>query len=364
LRRNRHCGLDPQSQILKRENMKILSNKPTITRKELEGVLDCLIHDELNSGGSVKAFESAVSEITEFKYPLAVNSLVSAYMLIFKALEIGPDDEVIIPSFFNSAAISALKLTGGIAKPVDSYESSVFSTKEQIREKITDRTKAIIAGDIFGFHFDGEELREFDIPLIADISHSIGTEFNEKRAGSWGTFAVASFAPSMIITTGNGAMILTNNSRFFSVMREFRGYSEESINFDFTMTDLQGAMGITQIAKLKDFLKRRREIAKKYYESIRITTHKPLFPYNDSFGYQCFPVIFDTSGDKVEKYWKKLGIEISKVMPYPLHILMGLKGFDFPVADRLSKKLYTVPLYPTLTKKEIDKISKLLSAFI
>jgi dTDP-4-amino-4,6-dideoxygalactose transaminase len=279
-------------------------------------------------------------------------------------LDISLGDEVIIPSLFNNAAISALKLTGGIAKLVDSDNGSIFPTKEQIREKITDKTKAIIAGDIFGFHFEGEELKEFNIPLIADISHSIGTEINEKSAGSWGTFIVASFAPSMIITTGNGAIILTNNSRFFSVMREFRGYNEESINFDFTMTDLQGAMGISQVMKLKDFLKRRREIAKKYYESIRITTHKPLFPYNDSFSYQCFPVIFDTQGDKVEKYWKKWGIEILKVMPYPLHILMGLKGFDFPVADRLSKKLYTVPLYPTLTKKEIDKISKLLSAFI
>jgi dTDP-4-amino-4,6-dideoxygalactose transaminase len=344
--------------------MKILSSKPTLTRKELEGVLDCLIHDELNNGGPVKTFESAVAEITEIKYPLAVNSLVSAYLLIFKALELGPDDEVIIPSFFNNAALSALKLSGGIAKIVDSYDGSIFPDKEQIKEKITDRTKAIIAGDIFGFHFDGEELKEFNIPLIADISHSIGTEFNEKHAGSWGTFAVASFAPSMIITTGNGGMILTNNSRFFSAMRELRGYNEESINFDFAMTDLQGAMGITQVMKLKDFLKRRDEIAKKYYESIRITTHKPLFPYNDSFSYQCFPVIFDSQGEKIEKYWKKLGIEIFKVMPYPLHILMGFKGFDFPNTDRLSKKLYSVPLYPTLTKKEIDKISKLLSAFI
>ena len=344
--------------------MKILSNKPTITRKELEGVLDSLIHDELNNGGTVKAFEAALSEITGFKYPLAVNSLVSAYLLIFKALEIGSDDEVIIPSFFNNAAVSAIKLSGGIAKIVDSNDSSIFPSLEQIKEKITGKTKAIIAGDTFGFHFDGEELKEFNIPLIADISHSIGSEFNEKPAGSWGTFIVASFAPSMIITTGNGAMILTNNSRFFSAMRELRGYNEESINFDFTLTDLQGAMGITQVMKLKDFLKRRREIAQKYYESIRITTHKPLFPYNDSFSYQCFPVIFDSQGEKVEKYWKKWGIEILKVMPYPLHFLMGLKGFDFPNADRLSKKLYSVPLYPTLTKKEIDKISKLLSAFI
>ncbi len=344
--------------------MKILSSKPTITRKELEGVLDCLIQDELNTGSTVKAFETAVSELTGFKYPLALNSLVSAYLLVFKALEIGVGDEIIIPSFFNIAALSALKLTGGIPVIVDSDSNSIFPSTVQIREKITVKTRAIIAGDVFGFHFDGEELKDSGIPLVAEISHSAGTEFNEKPAGSWGTFAVASFAPSMIITTGNGGMVLTNNSKYFSVMRDLRGYSDESINYDLTMTDLQGAMGITQIMKLKDFLKRRREIAKKYYEAIRITTHKPLFPYNDSFSYQSFPVIFDAPLERVDKYWKKCGIDASKAILSPLHIIAGLKGFDYPNADRLSKKLHSIPLYPTLTKKEIDKISKSLGAFI
>jgi dTDP-4-amino-4,6-dideoxygalactose transaminase len=344
--------------------MKILSSKPTITRKELEGVLDCLMQDELNTGGAVKNFEAAVSELSGFKYPLAVNSLVSAYLLVFKALEIGQDDEIIIPSFFNNAALSALKLTGGVPVIVDSDVNSIFPSIEQIKEKISEKTKAVIAGDTFGFHFDGEELKELNIPLIAEISHSAGTEFSEKPAGSWGTFAVASFAPSMIITTSNGGMVLTNNSRYFSMMRDLRGYNEDSINFDLTMTDLQGAMGITQIMKLKDFLKRRREIAKKYYEAIRITSHKPLFPYNESFSYQSFPVIFDAPADRVDKYWKKCGVEASRVLPSPLHVIAGLKGFDYPNADRLSKKLHSIPLYPTLTKKEIDKISKSLGAFI
>jgi len=344
--------------------MKILSSKPTITRKELEGVLDCLIHDELNTGSAVKNFETAVSEITDFKYPLAVNSLVSAYLLIFKALEVGAEDEIIIPSFFGNAVLGALKLTGGVPVIVDSEANSIFPSTQQIKEKITGKTKAIIAGDTFGFHFDGEELKDLNIPLIAEISHSAGTEFNDKHAGSWGTFAVASFAPSMIITTGNGGMVLTNNSRHFSFMRDLRGYSEENLNFDLTMTDLQGAMGITQIMKLKDFLRRRREIAKKYYEAVRITSHRPLFAYNDAFSYQSFPIIFDAPVDRVDKYWKKCGIDASRVLPSPLHVIMDMKGFDYPNADRLSKKLHSIPLYPTLSKKEIDKISKSLGAFI
>lgn len=344
--------------------MKIVSSKPTITRKDLEGVLDCMIHDELATGSTVKSFETALSEITGFKYPLAVNSLVSCYILIFRTLEIGADDEIIIPSYFPGAALSAVMLTGGKPVLVDSDEGSIFPSGAAVKNLINEKTKAVVVGDMLGFHFDIEELKEINIPIIADISHSIGTEYNEKPAGAYGSFAVASFAPSMIITTGNGGMVLTSNSKHFSTMRDLRGGSSESINFDFTMTDLQGAMGLSQVAKLKDFIRRRREIAHKYYEAARITSHRPLFPYSETAAYQTFPLIFDAPSDRVDKYWKKNAIELERVIPVPNHELLGLKGFDYPNADRLAKKLFSLPLYPTLTKKEIDKISKSLGAFI
>ncbi|HOQ13241.1 MAG: UDP-4-amino-4-deoxy-L-arabinose--oxoglutarate aminotransferase [Spirochaetes bacterium ADurb.Bin218] len=344
--------------------MKIVSSKPTITRKELESVLDCMIHDELATGSTVKSFEAMLSEITSIKYSLALNSLVSCYILIFKALEIQEEDEIIIPSFFDHAPVSALTLTGGKPIIIDTEENSIFPSAAKIKERISEKTKAIVLGDIAGFHIDSEEFKDINIPIIADISHSIGTEYNEKPAGSHFTFAVASFAPSMIITTGNGGAIWTNNSRYFSTMRDLRGNSTDNINFDFTLTDLQAAMGISQILKLKDFIKRRREIALKYYEAIRITTHKPFMPYSETAAYQSFPVIFDAPSDRVEKYWKKNAIEIEKLIARPNHEMLGLKGFDYPNSDRLSKKLYSIPIYPSLSKKEIERITKTLAAFI
>ena len=344
--------------------MKIVSNKPTITRKELEGVLDCLIHDEINTGSSVKTFESAFCDITGFKYPLAVNSLTSAYILIFKSLEIAVDDEIIIPSIMNQSPLSAMHITGGKPVIIDSASNSVFPSSEQIKSSITEKTKAIVICDTFGYHFDKNTLEDINIPVIVDISNSAGTEYSESHAGSYGAFAVASFAPSMAITTGNGGIVLTNNSRYFSTMRELRGYKEETINYDFTLTDIQAAMGISQLIKLKDFLKRRREIANKFHESIRLTSHKTLFPFSPDYGYQTFPVIFDAPAERVEKYWRKSGIEIVKAAPAPLHLLLDYKGFDYPNSDRIAKKLYSIPLYPTLTKMEIEKISKTLASFV
>ena len=343
--------------------MKIVSNKPTITRKELEGVLDCLINDELTTGNPVKSFENALSELVGQKFCLAVNSLTAAYHLVFRALELGPDDEVIIPSYSSPASLSALSLTGAKAVLVDSAENSLMPSAEDIQSKITEKTRALIIAHTFGFHAQMEDISALNIPIIEDISHAIGSEYNDVQVGSTSAFAIASFAPSMIITTGNGGAVFTGNSRYFSAMRELRS-GENSLNLEYTMTDMQGIMGVSQLAKLKEFLKRRREIAKIFTSALRLTSHKAVYPFNELFAYQTFPVFFDASSDSVNKYWKKNGIEALLPIEQPLHTRLSLRALDYPNAERLSRKLYTVPLYPTLTKKEIDQIEKLLISFI
>ncbi len=347
--------------------MSILSSKPTITRKELEGVLDCLMQEELIKGDIIKILESRVSELTGVKYALTANSLTSAYHLAFLSLGIGsPSDEVVMPSYFDLAPLSALRLAGGTPILVDVEEGTLAPTLEQIREKVTERTKAIVIGHTFGFHMNVEELREYKIPVIEDISHVIGSEINEAPAGQIGTITLASFSPAMMITTGNGAIALTNNSRFYSSMRELRGSNERDnvVSFDYGMTDFQGAMGISQIMKLTDFIRRRRDIARTYYEALKMTPHRTPYAYSETFTYQSFPVLFDAPVDKVEKFWKKAGVDIRRPISTPLHGYLNLKNMDYPQSDRYAKKLYSLPIYPTLTKKEIEKISKTLASFV
>jgi len=343
--------------------MKIVSNRPTITRKELEGVLDCLINEELITGSPVKSLESALSELTGQKFCLAVNSLTAAYHLIFKALELGDGDEVIMPSYLPVAPLSALSLTGAKALLVDCEENSLMPSVAAIKALVTNKTKAVVVCHIFGYFFPVEGLDGLQIPVVEDISHVIGTEYNGHHPGKSSAFAVASFAPSTIITTGNGGAVFTGNLRYFSSMRDIRG-GNDLLSLEYNMTDFQGAMGISQLAKLKEFLKRRREIAKKFSDSARLTPHKMMYPYSETFAYQSFPILFDASAESVQKYWKKNGVEVLKLLERPLHHYTGAGGSGYPYAERLSKKLYSVPLYPTLTKKEIDMISRLLAGFI
>jgi dTDP-4-amino-4,6-dideoxygalactose transaminase len=337
---------------------KIVSNRPTITRKELEGVLDCLINEELTTGSPLKSFESVLSELAGQKFCLAVNSLTAAYHLIFKSLDLKADDEVIMPSYSPAAPLNALAVIGAKPVIVDCAENSLMPSAETIRSKISDRTRAVLVCHTFGCFFPLEDLEGLPVPLIEDISHAIGAEYNGVALGKTSAFAVASFAPSMIITTGNGGAVLTANSKYFSAMRDQR------LGLEYAMTDFQSAMGISQLVKLKEFLKRRREIAKKYADAARLTSHRLPYPYNEAFAYQTFPIIFDASSESVQKYWKKNGVELTLPFERPLHHYTSSRALDYPNSERLSKKLYSVPLYPTLTKQETDLIAKLLAGFV
>lgn len=345
--------------------MGIVSSRPTITRKELEGVLDCLIHDELDRGTTVKNFEARLADMYSLKFSLALNSLTAAYHLAFRALEIAPGDEVIIPSFFSRAPLAALGLVGGRAVLVDCEEGSYCPSEAMIREKISDRTRAVLFSQMFGFFSDSSYLKDIKIPVIEDISHAIGFDPGEPPYDLAGTIVVASFAPSMMITTGNGGLVMTSNSRLYSVMKDLRnGDDRNTPGYEYTMTDFQAAMGVSQLLRLAQFVKRRREIARMYYDALKMTTHRTFYAYGEGFVYQSFPVIFDATEDRIDRYWKKTGIELTRPVKTPLHTSLELKPMDYPNSERLCKKLYTLPLYPALSKKEIEKISRSLANFI
>jgi perosamine synthetase len=345
--------------------MGIVAFKPTITRKELEGVLDCLLGEKLECSEVARNFEQQLCSLVNVKHALSTSSLTSAYHLAYRALEIAPGDEIVMPSCIDPAPLAAAQLAGASPVIVDTGENSLVPSAQQVKQKINESTKALVMGHLMGFHAGLDDLKDLPVPIVEDISHAIGTEHEDRPVGSSGSLSVCSFAPSMIMTTGNGGAVLTNNPRYYSTMRNLRvGGSGPQVGFDYAMTDFQAAMGLSQIAHLPDFLRRRREIARLYWDALRATPHKTLHPYSDSFAYQSFPVIFDAPSDKVDRYWKKCGIEISKPLAFPLHGCMQMKPADFPNSERLSRKLYALPLYPSLTKKEIEKIAQSLGRFI
>jgi len=346
--------------------MAIVGSKPTITRKELEGVLDCMIQDELTTGTTVKKFEAHCAQMAGTKFCLATSSYTAAYHLAFMALDISVDDEVIIPSFFNAAPLSALRLCGARPVLVDIDDAAFSPYPGQINELISERTKAVVLGHLFGFPLDMDLYFQLNIPVIEDISHIFGKDPGEDNNIYKGSILVSSFSPEMMITTGNGGMVTTANSRYYSQMRDYRNGAPSAAipGFDYAMTDLQGAMGISQVLKIKNFIKRRKDIAKTYYDALQKTPHQSIYSFNDDFTYQSFPILFDSIPEKVDKFWKKQNIQIFRPIQPALHEYCEKRGLDYPRSDRFSKKLFSLPIYPTLTRKEIEKVARALSMFV
>ncbi|MFW5807530.1 MAG: DegT/DnrJ/EryC1/StrS family aminotransferase, partial [Spirochaetota bacterium] len=202
--------------------MSIVSNKPTITRNELEGVLDCLINDELTSGHPVVLFEKSLSEMTGYTYCCALQSPTSAYHVALCALGITAGDEVIVPSYFTQSALNAICLCGAEPVLLDIDENSLSASVERYQAAVTDRTKAVIIGHTGGIYVDSESYKSLPVPVIEDISHCLGVEAQESNAGYFGTIALSSFSPNDMITTGSGGAVFTSNSRYYSTMKDLR----------------------------------------------------------------------------------------------------------------------------------------------
>lgn len=209
------CTFHPDINDRRYKTMKIVASKPTITRKELEGVLDCLIQDAIATGAIVKQFEQALGNLLGMKYALATNSVTAAYHCAFMALGISTGDEIIMPSFFPEAPLKACTMVGATPVLTDIAEGAYHPSPEILQKAITQKTKAIVLGHMFGVPL-GFDLGDSSIPVILDISHAIGMDIAELFVPS-PSLAIASFSPSMMITTEVGAMIFTNNSRHFFV---------------------------------------------------------------------------------------------------------------------------------------------------
>jgi dTDP-4-amino-4,6-dideoxygalactose transaminase len=338
-------------------------SKPTITRKELEGVLDCLINDELVHGDAVRLFEKALADALAQRFCVCTGSATAAWHLAYTALGVGAGDKVIIPSFFPLAPLNALKLTGAEVLLVDIETDTLLPDPDKLKALIDPSVKAIALGHMTGLTSNLTPFAALGPAIIEDISHAAGTEIEGKPAGSYGAITVMSFTPDNIITTCSGGAVLTSNSRHYAQIRDLR-YSDKAVHFDYSMTDLQGAMGASQLSRLQDFIRRRREIASAYHEHIRLTPHKPLYAFNPDAAYQAFPVFFDAANDAVEKYWKKNSIQVAPPVSCALHTILGAKPMDFPNSDRLSRKLYSLPIYPSLSRREIERIGRNLARFI
>jgi len=347
-------------------------SKPTIVRKDLEYVLNCLITERLEEGELAREFEKAIANLMTIKYSLATHSFSSALHLALLSMEIKSGDEVIISAYSGSFLLNTLKLVN--AKPLlaDIELKSYNMDPKSVQKLITSRTKAIIISHNFGIPADLDEFLKMNVPLIEDCSFSFCAEYyselekNKTKTGQFGILSVFSFDTDTIITTGDGGMILSEKRDLILKAKslKFNPFMENIDNqfqYDYRMSDISAALGLSQIKIINKLLERRAELAKYYDRRLKKSKYKTYKPFNNRKNvYTKYPILLNTNLEKTIDFLRKNKIDARKPVINPAYKLLGLDEKIYPHAAHSYHKLLEIPVYPSLKKKEIEKIADTL----
>lgn len=263
--------------------------RQSIAQSDVDAVVEVLRSDWLTTGPRVSEFESAVADFCGARHGVAVNSGTAALHCAMHAIGIGPGDEVIVPAITFVATANCVGYQGGTPVIADVCSDTLLIDPEDVRRRVTSRTKAIIAVDYSGQPADWDALREIaeehGLRLIADGCHALGATDRGRPVGSLADMTTFSFHPVKHITTGEGGMIVTSECDWAESMRCFRNhgmttdgrqrdesnaweYDVPGPGYNYRLTDFQCALGMSQLKQLPDWLLHRREIASWYAKSL------------------------------------------------------------------------------------------------
>ena len=347
--------------------------EPFLHGNEKKYVDDCLDSTWISSRGKyIPLFEEQFANYIGSKYASAVSNGTVAIHLALAVLGIEPGDEVIVPTFTYIASVNPIKYTGATPVFVDSCEDNGQMNLDELEQKISSRTKAVIAVHLYGGCCDMLRLSEFckksGLFLIEDSAEALGSKMNGRHVGTFGDIGCFSFFGNKTITTGEGGMIVTQNkdlhSRIVSMksqgMSTERYYWHDVLGFNYRMTNIQAAIGLAQIEQIDKILNKKRHIANVYREQImsrelpmRMLWEQPGY----TNGYWLPTVFFNVSVNRNKlmlNLKEKHNIETRPAF-YPVHMMpmYTTNSGTYSTAEKLSATGMNLPGYPALSDEEL-----------
>lgn len=356
-----------------------------IEEDDIQAVVEVLKSDYLTTGPKVQEFEQLVASYVGAKYAVAVANGTAALHAACFAAGIGPGDEVITSSITFAASANCVLYCGG--KPVfaDIDEQTYNLDPADVRRKITPRTKALIPVHLAGQPCDMDEIhkiaKEHHLIVIEDGAHALGSEYKGKKIGSLSDMTIFSFHPVKQITTGEGGMIVTNHKELYQKLLLFRShgitrdlsllgkndgswyYEQQLLGYNYRITDIQCALGISQMRKLDRFVARRRELAKRYTEAFS-DCENFVTPYQldgtDSAWHLYIIQVLNRDRKIVFEKLREQGIGVNvhyiPVYKHPYYQKNGYKDVCCEKAENLYQRMISIPLFPLLSDEEQERV--------
>lgn len=377
---------------------KISYGRQCIDEDDIAAVAEVLRSPFLTCGPKIDELEKKLCEITTAKYAVAVSNGTAALHMACMAIGIKPGDEVIVSSITFAASSNCVLYCGGTPVFADIRPDTYNIDVEDVKRKITDRTKAIVAVDFTGQAVELDELKkickEHNLYLIEDAAHSIGTKYNGKPIGSIADITTFSFHPVKTVTAGEGGACMTNDEELYKrlslarthgitknpelMVRESEGpwyYEQVDLGYNYRITDFQAALLLSQLTKLEKFSDRRKEIRKMYdaafSEMPEVFVQKQI-PESDTTQHL---YILRLNPDRLKCTRREFfdafaaegfGPQVHYIPVYwhPYYEKIGYKKGLCPVAEATYEQILSIPFYPALTDADVEDTIKAIKKVV
>ena len=365
--------------------------KPWLPGKEKEYVNNALDTNWISSaGGYIEKFEKEFSKFCGVEYGVSCSNGFGALHLACLAIGIKKGDEVIVPTFTMASPVFAVILTGAKPVLVDADSETFCIDVEKIEEKITDRTKAIIAVHIYGHPCEMDKINEiakkYNLKIIEDCAEAHGAEYNGKMCGSLSDIACFSFYANKILTTGEGGMAITNNLGLAEKMKKYRNYSFEvprflhrEMGFNYRLTNIQAAIGLAQTENVQMLVNSRKDIGERYNQLLKYI-NGIILPVEKDYAknvYWMYGVVLSdeiklTREEIVEKL-KEKGIDTRNFFipmhEQPLFVEKSVENApdcsgEYPISDKIGKRGFYLPSSSNIGDGELEIICNALKEII